>query len=509
MGIPHAFTRRSISSAVFLGLLSLFLLRPASRGAAAEEAEEAEVAPARLGILLDTSPEMGFLLPQVRKERRILNRQLAAAGRPEVPLREMEGASLDREGSISVGARKNLLYALRELFAEVDTVLWITALRGQQSGGGLLALEEMLAEKVEGRPNRRLLIRNIWQDQLQAGDTWLRDPPPLTEDPLALRNRPEGWYRLLAEGRGMILRSWQVPPPDFRECFGFPHRIVGAAFLSQLGIPDREAFFDQKFARDFTARHGLTLAREREEWPVRLTGRRWIDESTLLPFPDEAARVARAAAVLEELSARESIAEDLARIEADRLGVIFGFGYLEKDLKSHLAAKGAPPRSPAGRYLADVARIAGETLAFLKSVEASRADDENAAGAPVRFYVNERIELANNRRKPEGPDPYARHIANLARDHDVDAVYLFTNGYLGGGGYGSTALDLDLLALALRESSVRLYVRIPFEFGPASMDLTRLALASGGGVFQGRRDDPDWEIPPPEAAWPVATDEAP
>jgi hypothetical protein len=41
------------------------------------------------------------------------------------------------------------------------------------------------------------------------------------------------------------------------------------------------------------------------------------------------------------------------------------------------------------------------------------------------------------------------------------------------------------------------------------MALTRLALASGGGVFCGRRDDPDWEMALPEAAWPVAVTEQP
>src|SRR5690606_7457811 len=158
------------------------------------------------------------------------------------------------------------------------TVLWITALRGEQSPGGMFAVEEMLQEKAEGRPDRQLIIRNIWQDQLQAGDTWVLRPPPLTEGPLDPRNRPEGWYRMLAQGRGMILRSWQVPPSDFRECFGFPHRIVGASFLKKLEIPGREAFFDQGLSRDFTARHTLTLAGAKEEWPARITGRRWIRE---------------------------------------------------------------------------------------------------------------------------------------------------------------------------------------------------------------------------------------
>ena len=79
-----------------------------------------------------------------------------------------------------------------------------------------------------------------------------------------------------------------------------------------------------------------------------------------------------------------------------------------------------------------------------------------------RFYVNDRITLENNRKAHEGPDPYARNIAKLVREKNVDAVYLFTNGYLGEGDYGTFALDLDLLTLAIRWAGVRLYVRVPF-----------------------------------------------
>lgn len=459
--------------------------------------------PARLAILLDTSVEMGFLVPQVRKEARILNEQLVAAGRPPVLLREMEGASIDREGSTSVGARKNLIYPLKELFAEVDTVYWITALRGEQSPNGMFAIEEMLGEEVEGRPARQLIVRNVWQDQLQAGDGWALRPPAIDDDPLDLRNRPEGWYRIVNEGRGLIVRSWQVPPPDFRGAFLFPFRILGPPLLKKMDIPDREANFDQQPARDFTERHGLMIMREREEWPTCLTGRRWVSESTLLPFLDEPSREARATAVLASLTARETIEEDLDRIEAARLGVIFAFGYLESDLRHHLSTKDKPPRSARQFYMADLARIAGETLEHLESKKAVKETSHE------RFYVNDRITLENNRKAPEGPDPYARHIAKLVREKNVDAVYLFTNGYLGEGDYGTFALDLDLLTLAIREAGVRLYVRVPFEFGPAPTALTQLALASGGEVFRGRLDDPDREMPLPAAAWPELPAENP
>jgi len=489
------FSRGLIGAAALVGSLSLFSTTARPQGA--EPAVVAgDSAPARLAILLDTSAEMGFLVPQVRKEARILNEQLVAAGRPPVLLREMEGASIDREGSTSVGARKNLIYPLKELFAEVDTVYWITALRGEQSPNGMFAIEEMLGEEVEGRPARQLIIRNAWQDQLQAGDAWALRPPAIADDPLDLRNRPEGWYRLVNEGRGLIMRSWQVPPPDFRAAFLFPYRILGPPLLKKMDIPDREANFDQQPARDFMARHGLMISREREEWPTRITGRRWVTESTLLPFPDEASRDARATAVLASLTARETIEEDLDRIEAARLGVVFAFGYLESDLRNHLSTRDKPPRSARQFYMADLARIAGETLEHLESRKAV------AEPSHERFYVSDRIGLENNRKAPEGPDPYARHIAKLVREKNVDAVYLFTNGYLGEGDYGTVALDLDLLTLAIREAGVRLYVRVPFEFGPAPAALTRLALASGGEVFRGRLDDPDWEMPLPAAAWP-------
>ncbi len=95
--------------------------------------EAQEAAPARLGILLDTSAEMGFLVPQARKELRILNEHLASAGRSPVVMREIVGSDLDREASTSVGARRNVLYAMKALYEECDTVLWITCLKGQQS----------------------------------------------------------------------------------------------------------------------------------------------------------------------------------------------------------------------------------------------------------------------------------------------------------------------------------------------------------------------------------------
>lgn len=469
-----------------------FLALATLGAAAGGQARAQEKAPARLGILLDTSAEMGFLVPQVRKELRVLNEQLGATGRPAVILREMVGSDLDREASTSVGARRNALYGLKALFEEVDTVLWITPLKGEHSPQGIFAVEQLLRESLSDRPGRQLVLRNIWQDQLIAGNDWVRRPPAPENDPLDLRNRPEEWYRIVEEGHGLIQRSWQVPPPSFRARFAFPPRIAEAFFLKKLGYEGGEAFFDQAWARELHERHDLHFVREKEEWLQRLTGHQWMTESTLLPFPDEASRSERSGRILAEMTAREPLGADLDRIEAAKLGVLFAFGYLSSDWKRHLAVRDQKPRSWRDHYLADLARLGGE-CAKAAAAGAGRGD---------RIYASERIELASRSTKTEGVDPISRRVAKLAREEKCDAIYLFTNGYLGDGDYGTWSIDWNLLALAIRESGARLYVRVPFEFGPTPLPLARLAMASGGGVFRGRADDPDWEMELPVPSWP-------
>lgn len=469
----------------FLSLTTLGTLG-ATRGVAQE------AAPARLGILLDTSAEMGFLVPQVRKELRVLNEQLAAAGRPSVVLREMVGSDLDREASTSVGARRNALYGLKALFEEVDTVLWITPLMGEHSPQGIFAVEQLLRESIPDRPSRQLVLRNIWQDQLLAGSEWVRQPPEPEEDPLDPRNRPEEWFRIVEENYGVIQRSWQFPPPNFRAQFAFPHRIVDSYYLRKVGQEGREASFDQAWARGLTLRHDLHFVGQKEEWPAGITGRRWLTESTLLPFPDEERRAERSERVFTEMAARESIGADLDRIEATKLGVLFAFGFLSPDWRRHLSVRDQKPRSWRDHYLADLARLGGECA----KVASETGAREN------RVFASERIELASRSVKVEEVDPVSRRVANLVREEKCDAIYLFTNGYLGEGDYGTWAIDWNLLALAVRESGTRLYLRVPFEFGPTPLELARLAMASGGGVFRGRADDPDWEMELPKPSWP-------
>jgi hypothetical protein len=454
--------------------------------------EAQEAAPARLGILLDTSAEMGFLVPQARKELRILNEHLASAGRSPVVMREIVGSDLDREASTSVGARRNVLYAMKALYEECDTVLWITCLKGQQSPQGIFALETLLKEKPEGRPARQLVLRHLWQGQILAGSEWVLRPPGPESDPLDPRNRPGEWFRLVGEGRGMIQRSWQTPPPDFRAQFAFPYRVADFYYLKKLGLEAREANFEQGWSRDLASRHGLWFVREKEEWLPRITGRRWLEEATLLPFPDGKGLKERSAKVLEGLCDRDPIERDLARIVAEKIGVVFAFGYVSQDWKRQQSMREEPPRNWRDAYLADIARIGAECAAHLS--EHGRT--------PGRLYATERIELASKGTSPDAPDPVLRTVARMSRVEKCDAIYLFTNGYLGGGDYGTWKLDLDLLTVAIRESGTRLFVRVPFEFGPVPLELQRLAMASGGGVFQGVPSDPDWEMEIPSPAWP-------
>ena len=451
-----------------------------------------EIVPARLGILLDTSAEMGFLVPQARKELAILNEQLSAAGRGPVVMREIVGSDLDREASTSVGARRNVLYAMKALYDECDTVLWITGLKGQQSPQGLFALETLLKGTSEGRPARQLVLRHLWQEQILAGSEWVLRPPGPEDDPLDPRNRPAEWFRLVEEKRGVIQRSWQIPPPDFRAQFAFPHRVADRHYLGKLGHDAGDASFDQAWSRDLASRHGVWFVREREEWLPRITGRRWLGEATLLPFPDGKSLTERSATVLEALCARESIETDLARIETEKIGVVFAFGYLSQDWKRRQAMREEPPRNGRDAYLADIARIGAECAAHLS----------DHGRTPGRLYATERIELPSRGAGPGSPDPLLRTIARMARVEKCDAIYLFTNAYLGGGDYGTWTLDADLLTLAIREAGTRLFVRVPFEFGPVPLGLQSLAMASGGGVFQGMASDPDWEMETPSPAWP-------
>ncbi len=295
--------------------------------------EAQEAAPARLGILLDTSAEMGFLVPQARKELRILNEHLASAGRSPVVMREIVGSDLDREASTSVGARRNVLYAMKALYEECDTVLWITCLKGQQSPQGIFALETLLKEKARGASGASTRPSSPLAGQILAGSEWVLRPPGRRAIRSIRATAPGNGFVSSGRGRGMIQRSWQTPPPDFRAQFAFPYRVADFYYLKKLGLEAREANFEQGWSRDLASRHGLWFVREKEEWLPRITGRRWLEEATLLPFPDGKGLKERSAKVLEGLCARDPIERDLARIVAEKIGVVFAFGYVSQDWK--------------------------------------------------------------------------------------------------------------------------------------------------------------------------------
>jgi hypothetical protein len=62
-------------------------------------------------------------------------------------------------------------------------------------------------------------------------------------------------------------------------------------------------------------------------------------------------------------------------------------------------------------------------------------------------------------------------------------------------------MNLEQIESAVRSAGIRLYVRMPFETGPAPVTLQQLALASGGKTFQGSQEDPDWELKPLKPKW--------
>jgi len=445
---------------------------------------QGQEAPARLGVLLDTSPEMGFLVPQVRKEIRILNRQLQEAGRELVEYTEIAGAGLDKEGSFSVGASRNNLYALQKLFREkkVDSVYWITSMKGMQTPAGLEALKQLL---VEEEADRKLLIRNVWQEQLVAGSEWVALPPPADEDRLDPKSRPGEWYDLLEASGGIVIRSWQTPSLSHRAQFGFPFRVRSGVIAKRMQVDSSELHFDIAWTGKLEAQHGLKWIKASEEWLPTITGRRWVYDATLLPFPDLESKKVRDDSVFEALCARSSIEEDLEGIDEEKVGVLFSFGFVKKDVIrfKEFDSKGLP--GYVSGYMEDLDRIMGET----------REEPKGGAKAD-RVYLNRIVELSNQNRPPKGIDPHVAGLAELITQHHPEAIYWFTNGYMGLGNYGKFGADIEVLSEGILNSGVKLYVRIPFELGIVPDLLEALAIESGGAVLRGHPGDKDWNFQP-------------
>jgi len=467
-------------------------------GAALTQGQEVE---SKLGVLLDTSAEMGFLVPQVRKEVRVLNARLEGQGRELVSLAEIEGASIGREASLSVPGSRNALYPIKKLFevSKVDTVYWITSLKGLQSGAGFNALEELLDETPEGRPARKLVIRNIWQEQVQAGDQWMRNAPPPETDRLDPAVRPGEWYRLIGENRGIMIRSWQIPLDGHRKEFGFPWRIRHSAWLRKAGYT-APVEFDFSWARSLQQRHRLHFLGSREEWPSRITGRSWIFDHSLVPYPAESEEEWNAE-VFGEMRKRDSIDSDLARIEGETIGVLSVFGYLQPDLDRFRLGEERARKTASFLYMKDLSEL-------VKEVRESEQAWTKSGKEKDRVYLTEFLDRNRNGHSADALDPIALRIAQMAKGKSVDAVYLFTNGYLGGGPYGTFSMNLEQIESAVRSAGIRLYVRMPFETSPAPVTLQQLALASGGKTFLGSQGDPDWELKPLKPKWSSPTLEA-
>lgn len=442
---------------------------------------------ARLGILLDTSPDMGFLVPQVRKEIRLLNSHLEETGRDSVEYVEISGAGLDKEESFSIGATKNTLYALQKLFREkeVDTVYWITSMKGLQTGAGMAALQQLLEEGTETDLKRKLVIRNLWQEQLTAGIQWATNPPSPDEDRLDPKSRPGDWYELLEATGGIVIRSWQIPPLSHQAQFGFPFRVRSSAIAKRMQVGSSELHFDTTWTRKLEAKHGLKWIRSDEEWLPAITGRRWIYDATLLPFSDSESRKVRDDAVFKALCERPSIEEDLEGISGEKVGVLFSFGFVEKDVKrfKEFDSKGLPGYT--ADYMADFERILDEVKQH--TTEATKTD---------RIYLKRMVALTNRNKPPEGTDPHVAGLAELITQHHPDAIYWFTNGYMGKGDYGKFGVDLEVMSQGILDSGVKLFVRIPFELGVAPHALEELANKSGGAVLKGHPGDEDWSFKP-------------
>lgn len=285
--------------------------------------------------------------------------------------------------------------------------------------------------------------------------------------------------------------------PDFETAavFAFPSRVTHGALLRKLDVRETAGQYHSTWTGRLRMRYGLEFSHPRETWALTVEGRRWCKETTIVPWLVSDVEPARWEKVYEQLTDRDTIDDDLAMIEADKLGVLFGFGYVKRDLS--LAKTGGSRReNPRQRYTIELMRIGNEAKDHM---EANRNRDD-------RVYDMNYLEVNDGKQTESVDEFYARRMAKMIREKNVDAIYFFTNGYTGSGYYGEFRVNEDLIEKAIREEGVRLYLRVPFEFGVVPMKLHRLAIASGGGVFFGKSGDPDFTMDHPEAEWPSDTE---
>lgn len=461
----------------------------------------------KLGVLMDVSAEMGFLVPQVRKEVRLLNGELLAADRVPLVYREVEGFTIDEKGSLRTPASRNAVYSLESLIKEdkVDGILWITSLRGEETGFEKDELGKLFPALKDGSASgggegkskgetAQLMVRQIWQDQAQSGYRGIGGEDRL--DQLLDEGLGREWVEVIGGSGGYLMRSWWMPDFEAARYFAFPFRITHGGLLRKLDVRELTQQYHSTWTSRLRMRYGLEFSHIRESWPLTVEGRRWCEETTMVPFlktdakpgGDEPPRWER---VYQQMCVRDSITEDLEMIKADKLGVLFGFGYVERDLSS-LKTAGDRRLNPGQRYMDELVRIGNEAKVYVESNQ----------GRDDQVCEMEYLAVSRGRQAAVTNGIYARRMAKMVRDEGVDAIYFFTNGFTGSGNYGEFEINEGLIATAIREAGVRLYVRVPFEFGVAPMKLQKLAVASGGGVFFGARNDSDFDMARPEGEWP-------
>ncbi|MFK5922041.1 MAG: hypothetical protein QM496_07665 [Verrucomicrobiota bacterium] len=457
----------------------------------------------KLGILMDVSPQMGFLVPQVRKEIRLLNQRLVEAGRDPLVYREIEGFKIDAKRSLRTPASRNAVYALEGLIKEdqVAGILWITSLRGEETGFEKDEMRKIFPDEkeengVEGEGKRvtQLLLRQTWQGHAQSGfrDVGREDVLDQILDEGLMRE----WVQTIKNSQGYLWRSWWLPDVESASIFAFPSSVRHGGLLRKLDVRETAAQYHDTWTSRLRMRYGLEFARRRERWARAMVGKSWCAYTTLLPRLKEQSDPPRWQQVYDQLRARDSIEQDLAMIQADKLGVMFSFAYVKRDLSA--AKTGSGRRAKAGAfysnelYASELMRIGSE----------AKAHAEKYKQQSDRIYALDYYEVSRGKQAVATDEVYARRMAKMIREEGVDAIYFFTNGYAGSGEYGEFGVNEPLIAQAIREAGVRLYVRVPFEFGVVPMKLHQLAVASGGGVFFGKSSDPDFDMTRPKGLWP-------
>lgn len=452
----------------------------------------------KLGILMDVSPQMGFLVPQARKEIRLLNQNLVAAGRDPLVYHEVEGFKIDAKRSLRTPARKNAVYSLETLIKEdqVAGILWITSLRGEETGFEMDEMRKIFPDNkegkgIEGEEKRvtQLLLHQIWQGHAQSAfrDVGREDVLDQLLDEGLMRE----WVQTIKNSDGYLWRSWWLPDFDSSSIFAFPWSVRHGALLRKLDVRKISAQYHDTWTSRLRMRYGLEFAKPREQWARAVAGQAWCEKTTLLPHLKELTDPPRWQQVYEQMRARDSIEEDLGMIKADKLGVVFAFAGVKSDLA---VAKAGGLRRPNARqlYATELLRIGKEAKAHIEKYQ-----DQSG-----RVYTLDYYEVNRGKQVSGSDEIYARRMAKLIREEGVDAIYLFTNGYTGSGEYGELKMNEVLISKAIRQAGVRLYIRMPFEFGVVPMKLHQLAIASGGGVFFGKSSDPDFDMTRPKAMWP-------